>query len=425
MKRSRTKCPDDFTGEVVASCLDACHELMEPQLKECLSGGQLIPYNWTKNEQDRDAMFLFRGLLEKLLKVNPSGVFNKKPVEAGLQIWSANHGDPLTRNRPPVFLKDQAYNLVHMLQLIRDIRKSTTKGTKLPGWLYSLTQLLNVCADADDDDDDDDPGGWKSQEPDTAVLEEYEPEPKQPKSMLVPGHPFESKMQEIAQKSKNRKRCILRRHSTETSVCSSALSDTPTKFYPDPAEAHSAHDDPGDPKVEPGPSTSTSPIFWFSDALGDAFKLHKGKEIQASSKAVHENGFLLFLFPDGDSWLSEIPALGHSQESYSGGPKKKRLQKKPAMSSEHALSSEPAMESDQPAAASTCPPVLKKPAQSAKKVQKSDSLSEYNRVYSKHYHRAVSAYRTLCQERGQEFDKEHSKALGKEAGKNAVASLGK
>ena len=113
--------------------------------------------------QDRESIFRYRFLLQRLLLANSSGIFPKSRMIAGGKLWNSRYlNGMLVKNRAPKYLANQMYALVALMNQVKAIKKSTTSGVRLPSYLGELISLIDVAPDAgsgatvDDCDDEDD-----------------------------------------------------------------------------------------------------------------------------------------------------------------------------------------------------------------------------------------------------------------------------
>ena len=118
-------------------------------------------------------------------------------MQAGLKQWLSKHHVVLLNGRKQGYWTDQGYNLVAMLQNVRETARHTKKGDRSPEWLQHLVDMIDLKGDQKIVKLSDSPNTTSNDQP------------------LVSSPPVELG-----------RRPLLRRHSTE---CSSASTDT--KFY--------------------------------------------------------------------------------------------------------------------------------------------------------------------------------------------------
>jgi hypothetical protein len=149
--------------------------------------------------------------------------------------------------------------LVMLLQMVVGVSKAKTTGSRLPQWLLDLCGLLDASAVK-----------LEEGEEDRGVDAEQAIEPNLPST------------------SKGPRRLLMR------------LSSAPPE--PDPKTSQ---------QVAARKPRSVDPVYWYSASTETAHKHIGGSKALVSSSvdASDPSGFLKFTFPDGDTWLSEVPCL--------------------------------------------------------------------------------------------------------------------
>ena len=80
MKRSRTKCPDTFTAELMVGILDDLEDHLSPFVSRAFDGGDVFRYNYSIKPYDKDAIQSHKPLIKKLLLACPTGIIKKSVV---------------------------------------------------------------------------------------------------------------------------------------------------------------------------------------------------------------------------------------------------------------------------------------------------------------------------------------------------------
>eukprot|EP00969_Alexandrium_andersonii_P132746 5870385-Alexandrium_andersonii.AAC.1 len=55
-------------------------------------------------------------------------------------------GMSLSKGKASCFLRDQTYNLIHMILTIKTIKKNSASGARLPSFIWDLCSLLETPA---------------------------------------------------------------------------------------------------------------------------------------------------------------------------------------------------------------------------------------------------------------------------------------
>ena len=414
MRRSntRTKCPKDFSPDVVVSVLRNLGVEMTPFIARCKAGGDLFAYNWSVEKEDRNAMYEARKVLHAFLLANPIGVFKKKIIEQGLEEWQK---DPyllncMTQDRCVTFIADQAYNLKTMLMNVYNTRKTAVTGQRLPGWLLELVQLISVPLDADGH------AQPALQEASTASDSDV-PHGGAPSRCLQA-----EKLAFLSRPRRTNKRPLLKRVS---SCPSTSQPDAELLAIEDAQPPESAQDDVMADEVPV--LKNGEPFCWSVESSGEAYMRCEGCEIKASGKRVHSSGFLMFSWPCGHEWLSELPALADPELCKK--PAGNMLLKKPA-GPELLEEDADAELLEEPAGAELLEEpdgveMLKKPASAELLKKPAGASPAYVKklVGSRAYHRAVDAYRKRRKEQDLPVDEDTARNLGRKALRTAVAEL--
>ena len=137
----RTKCPEDFTAQTVLQC---CESIPAECVHRCKQGGNLFLYNKSLASLDRAAVHRYRVFLKDLLLRNSTGILKHSVLCTGLELFSADNDDMLTRLRVSSFLSDEAYTVIAMVHGLQDNQKSMTSGQKQHSWLLELMSVLGV-----------------------------------------------------------------------------------------------------------------------------------------------------------------------------------------------------------------------------------------------------------------------------------------
>ena len=94
MSPRRTICPDDFDEADALRCFQSHLTLLQPDIDAVLEKGlAFFTYDVSAAGWDKVGMQKYAPLLKTLLLKNPTGVFNKKPIEIALLQLSQKHND--------------------------------------------------------------------------------------------------------------------------------------------------------------------------------------------------------------------------------------------------------------------------------------------------------------------------------------------
>ena len=193
---------------------------------------------------------------------NPSGLFGKVILRDALkQVDRSILAGALTKGRPPDALANDSMRLVMLLQMVVGVNKAKTTGSRLPQWRLDLCGLLDASAVKLEEIEEDRGDG------------QLDSEPNLPSSSRAGSGP----------------RRLLKR-----------LSSAPSEPAPNESQQKAARK-----------PRSVDPVCWYSAATETAHKQVGGSKALASCSvdASDPNGFLKFTFPDGETWLSEVPCL--------------------------------------------------------------------------------------------------------------------
>ena len=148
--------PESFTAEVVYDCLQRSAGDLSADITRARSDAnmELFVVDYTKG-QDRESIFRYRSLLQRLLLANSSAIFPKSRMIAGGKLWNSRElNGMLVKNRAQNYLANQMYALVAHMNQVKAVKKSTTSGVRLPSYLGELISLIDVAPDADDEDEE-------------------------------------------------------------------------------------------------------------------------------------------------------------------------------------------------------------------------------------------------------------------------------
>ena len=298
-KATRRKAPDSFTAEVVYDCLQRSAGDLSADITRARSDAnmELFVVDYTKG-QDRESIFKYRSLLQRLLLANSSGIFPKSRMIAGGKLWNSRDlNGMLVKNRAPNYLANQMYALVALMNQVKAIKKSTTSGVRLPSYLGELISLIDVAPDAGSgatvdacDDEDDEADGTQAQ------IKAQSGEQKEQNNQGF----YELEREAMAKKAKVRRpgSRLLRILLSESDAADEKQPDDPPRLPPKPP-------------AETGASSSCDQsLFWFAEPTQTAYRQLQGKQApHVSSKVDEDTGMTIFIFSDGAEWHSEVPWL--------------------------------------------------------------------------------------------------------------------
>lgn len=368
LKRSRSKCPEHFTPDVMCDILKTCEVFLQRSIDSARQGNDFITYRWGLSCQDRESMLKYKELLTACIRHNPSCIFKKSVVEQGMHKWQQLHNNLLTHNRSPTFLKDQSYNLVHMLHCIKGVRKNMREGLKLPSWLRDIAQLVET-SDLPDRSFSEPRSSPRSSINDSGEEDMHQPSLARSCKM--------QKQEFMQHKPVVRKRPLLRRCSSAATTSSMASTT-----------CYHGQDTHVPLQIQPPKPASSSPstVFWINETDGNAYRMSNGVTSCAVSRCCDPvSAFMKFTFSDGMTWVSELPALGIANDE----PTKSTLRK-------------PRVSQGKPA---------------------SRASSQRQIIGSRAYHAAISTYKKECLAAGQNIDMETAKHRARLASRAAVSSM--
>ena len=263
MPGKRRLLPREFSlGDAVRCWTDAVPDLAEDLARVKAHGNEaLFKIDFAK-PTDREALHRYRATLARFLMANPSGLFGKVILRDALkQVDRSILAGALTKSRPPDALANDSMRLVMLLQMVVGVNKAKTTGSRLPQWLLDLCGLLDASAVKLEETEEDRGDG------------QLDSEPNLPSSSRAGSGP----------------RRLLKR-----------LSSAPSEPAPNESQQKAARK-----------PRSVDPVYWYSAATETAHKQVGGSKALASCSvdASDPSGFLKFTFPDGETWLSEVPCL--------------------------------------------------------------------------------------------------------------------
>ena len=286
---NRRSCPLGFTEDVALRCLEEAQPLLAGRLERAKTGGDVWAYNFGLAGYDRNALLEFQGTLRIFLMENSTGIFKKSTLAAAVRRWDAEIGGVFTKGRSKQYVEDQVYCLVSMFHALKGIRKSLRKGSRLPGWLLELVQLLDVVVKTSDDCCD------STEEEEEEDVEDTDPQPQPSSSIKEMKHAF-------LQNEPPAKRRLLRRIST--SECSVDW------HRPSPEEEEEEEEEEEQQQLQHPSLKKASGVVWYDEVQHLAKKLlPKGVEMHSLDMLELESGFTKFIFPDSTFWDSEVPWL--------------------------------------------------------------------------------------------------------------------
>ena len=282
---SRRKCPPEFTSHVVAACLCQSKAELEPEVERVRKnpGDDIFVVDYTLG-QDRNALARYKGLLQRMLIANPSGIMHTNVLKAGIRSWDTEN----LCKKPPSKIRMETYHLMHMVQTIKAIKKNAKDGSRLPTFIKTLIDLLDDRAAppaATNDSDSEDTRPEQDHLPQSVAQEQ---------ARL-------GMMKRLRQSGSARR--ILRRKSSPSDFDES-LADIVAPRMAEPVEAGDPHvDDPTDAADEKGS------IVWYADAQRAAMKQCSDGKLMRTDEWTDHRGFRRYHFAD-KTWLqTEVPSL--------------------------------------------------------------------------------------------------------------------
>ena len=146
-KKSRPKCQESFTSDVVRSALRESHtagELDEDIERVKASEDPREPFfrvGGSDVQSSRSAIARYKVLLRRLLTAAPQGIVHKLRVREGLRKYS-KHDMGNILGKPGDRVRIEGYNLVYMINCIKETRKNSTSGHRLPKFMKDLVDLM-------------------------------------------------------------------------------------------------------------------------------------------------------------------------------------------------------------------------------------------------------------------------------------------
>ena len=286
LRRPHTKCPKDIVARDAADALGRCQASLSPAWKRFVRKQDCINYNFRLPSYDKGALFEFKGLLRELIMINGAGVFTKNLLIQGLTLFDSETGSRSVSAKHAGYVEKQAYAISHMFHVLRDIKKNTRVDNRLPAFLFDLVGLLDTQVGATNASELSPAPNQRADSNDLASAWRDRDSPMEQKHKLL-----------TSSSRPEKRRQILRRVTSSASHCSTV------------------HWSQSDIKAEV-PSISGLQrevgMCWYDEAYGVPRHLFNGVEETANPPASHSSVFLLFAFPSGHQWISEIPALLHS-----------------------------------------------------------------------------------------------------------------
>ena len=163
MAPSRRTCPSSFTKHVVLAALRASAGELAGDLERCRqakgSGDEMLfKVSYQGIIEDRPRVAHYKGIIGRLLNSNPSGIMRKNTIRAALKEWNTEIGNVMSK--PPDRLRQESYAIVYLVDLVKQVKKNTSTGERIPQYLRDLVCLLDCEVDGgaafgDDESDDD------------------------------------------------------------------------------------------------------------------------------------------------------------------------------------------------------------------------------------------------------------------------------
>lgn len=383
----RRKCPAHFDTMSMEQCLLEAEEELKPCIDRCKAGGQLIVWNHSLAAPDRSGMSAHPKLLDAMLQRNPTGIFKKTTIMKGLENWQSSKGNFMKNGKSKFYINDTAHDLMLMHMHVRDTARNVITGSRVPSWLFKLTQLLD------------------SQTLSLAPSPQCQPEQGPPSK----SDPRFGKLLFLGESAdKPRTRPLLRRRTTNASDSVASQPEhtdalqMESEIEPEsppikiearrPQKKQEQHHVKAEIKAETKAETKVKAeppdsqfdedhgIFFVGEGDGCGHRIKDGQDDVHDASSAHASGFVQFEWHDGDKWVSEIPHLGWTDPN-------SPILKRPA--------AEPVVK--KPAAM----PVRKKPAADSSGFKCSARKREYSNIYK----RTMTEYRNECSRRGIKFDK--------------------
>ena len=398
MARTRAKMPSDISSTHIFDILVDQEATMSVALQRCASGGNLFEYRFGKT-YDKESLAANSHLLTKLLLANPTGVFKKSVVFDALKMYDQKLSGKLSKGSPSI-LRQEAYRVVHMCQVLRDVKRSSHDGSRLPHFMVELIKLLEVTPQVENINSQ----PKKLQNPTEAKV--FEDAEDMKKSDLVPSnlhkrpilHTLSSTSSDASPPLKVNKAA----HDHLLSINSTGIPEQEVPFVnsTDKAEEETSTEQQAtNPDQEPSTllcqaslekDEEKRDIYWFDQSSQKAFKLYAngGGTAEAQQITMTNGGFTLFHFADGSSWETEVPflCLGASGETKN----KAIIHKKPAARKQ----------------AAPCPRV--------------DVKKERKNFHSRAYHKTLCQEKQTCREEGIPYCHEKAKVLARDVAKKAT-----
>eukprot|EP00974_Lingulodinium_polyedra_P130093 11212502-Lingulodinium_polyedra.AAC.1 len=360
--------------------------------------------DWDKTV-DRENMYTVRALLQALLLKNSSGIFDKVVLRRGLKAWDVELGALLTKL--PNAIDTAAMTIAACMQMVRAASKNITTGARTPGWLQDLVKLL----DADSAGDEVKHGMSTDCIEDSIVPAEphdTEEVSKPSRQLMCPASSADSPVSG---------RRLLRRR---TSVPSSDAASSEECCAPPPKKRSKPM--PAAPKP-PHTMDQDGTMFWYAKARVQAYRKRPGERAEEATmmQLDHHSGFIHFTWADGETWLSEEPALhqpdpdahdedgheqdAHDQDEHDEEHGDQHKTKKPATFTP--TTKKPATNAPTTKKPATFTPTTKKPATAS---IKKPSSSDWKLAHSRCYKEAEKRFVKMCMEKDEAVDDKQKKA---------------
>ena len=319
-KKTRNKCPDCFTVDVVVAGLRASRDAGEmkddiARIKESADPREKFFQLGWDTASEKAALAKYKTLVGFLLLHSPLGIMHKLRIREGLRRFNKEIDFILSKPADRIRLEGYAVNT--LVAGVKEAKKNMTSGQRLPKFLKDLTDLMAdepIAAEptGDTQSGDDTSGDGKSK----SLVQ----------SSASSGLASWNELLRQHRSQAGSKRPILRRHpTTDSEPVNDAAADADEEEMSDDPELNDA-DTSGyvDAELQKGV------VVWFCSATDTASKqLPSGSILKAGADDWADvNGFRRFVFhKDKSFWMSEEPALT-CRKKPSGAATKKPAGKK-------------------------------------------------------------------------------------------------